>query len=94
MKQDEKNKQEAKERHKQYRTSLSQADKRKIKAQEIDDLMKRQMAIAIWKHRAMVQKAMPFFSTLPMGKVDDYEAYYETELQEKPEEDLTNKIFR
>jgi hypothetical protein len=52
------------------------------------------MAIAIWKHRAMVKKAMPFFSTLPMGKVDDYEAYYETELQEKPEEDLTNKIFR
>jgi len=52
------------------------------------------MAIAIWKHKALVKRAMPFFSTTETKNFDQYAAFYETDLVEKPEEDLTDKIFR
>ena len=37
------------------------------------------MALAIWKHKKLVKRAMPFFSTT-MPDADQYAAFYETEL--------------
>ena len=55
--------------------------------------MKKQLAQAIWQHKKLVRKATPFFSTIPIF-VDEYSAFYETELTKKPELDDATKKYK
>jgi len=63
----------------------------KLIKQEKD--MKANLAKCIWKHKSIIQKATPFFSTQPIV-VDQYAAFYEVNLAEKPIETDAERKYR
>ena len=54
--------------------------------------MKQSLSNAIWKHKKLVYKAMPYYSTQPI-QVDQYAAYYETEFAKPPELSEVDKKY-
>ena len=54
--------------------------------------MKQNLSNAIWKHKKLVHKAMPYFSTSAV-QVDAYAAFYETDYAKPPEKSEQEKKF-
>ena len=84
---------EAKVKQNQALQAMPTDEKLRLKRYENDKAMKKQLAMAIWQHKKLVRKATPFFSTVPIF-VDEYAAFYETELTKKPELDDATKKFK
>jgi len=72
-------KQAEKDRVRKANFNMSFAEKRKMKSEKNEEEFKTQLNNAIWRHKQIVRKAMPYFSTRPID-VDSYAAFYETEL--------------
>ena len=54
-----------------------------MKSQQNEEKLKKKLSQAVWNHKKLVQKAMPYYSTAEVH-VDEYAAFYETDLCEKP----------